>query len=211
MNINPSVLLLLAIIAPVAIGLWLYKHLRRTVAVLFAVAAFLLVVGFATWRDSLASLVTSERALAGLLAVFGVSGLILGIHIHSARKPRGGQQHKDHHHHVWTPALAVVSGTSLALIVGEGINLLRQLQHAPAGTSGALSQAVTQINSGQAGHALPHGQGMTVVAIGGGILAVLIAAAHRYHSPRKPKARKPAAIGGGTPAGNSPARRGISS
>lgn len=210
MNINPSVLLLLAIIAPLAVGLWLYRHMRRTVAVLFTATAFLLVVGVATWRDSLASLVTSERALAGLLAVVGISGLILGIHVHSARKPRDGKpRHKDHHHHVWTPAIALVAGTSLALTVGEGINLLRQLQHAPAGTSGALSQAVTQINSGQAGHAVPQGQGMTVVVIGIGVLVVLVFLA-RWHSgegKKKGSGKSPAAIGSGAP-GNSPARRG---
>ena len=213
-SINPSVLLLLAVIAPAAAGLWLFRHLRRTVAVLFAATAFLLVVGYSTWRDSLASLVTTERALAGLLFVAVISGLILAIMVHSARKPRGaGKPHQDYHHHVWTPAVALVAGTSLALAIGDGINLLRQLSHAPAGTSAALAQAMTQINSGHAGQAVPHSQGLTVVAIGVGVLAVLIFLA-RWHSGEGKRHRggkpggKTAALPPGASHGGPPARIG---
>lgn len=208
---NPSVLIVLCLIVPAAVVLWMFTHARRVIAILFTAVAFLLVIGVSAWQESLASLTTSIDSLAALLAIDVTSLLILGVHIHSARKHRGpGAPHLDHFHDVWTHAVAWVAGTAIALTLGDGVSLLRALRHAPAGTTSALSQAVTQINSGHAASAQPQGQGMVVLVIALVIFVALVFGAHRHKGgkrKKRPAGKVPAAIGGGGP-GAAPARRG---
>lgn len=216
---NSSVLLLLAVLVPAAVGMWLLHWAKRLVAWLFAIVAALLVVGVGTWRDSLASVVVTRDALAVLLAVDVISVFVLIIHAFKK------DTHKRHYHHVWTHAVALVAGTALALTITDGIVFLRQLRHAPAGTASAIGQAVTQVNSGRAAHAIPHHTAMTVLTVAGAILITLIILAYRKHSggsaTRTPAAATGAARaalpqggqGGGSfpvsgQAGNVPARRG---
>lgn len=210
---NSSVLLLLAILVPGAVIMWLCKWMKRTVAWMFAVIAALLVVGVGTWRESLASVIVTKDSLAVLLAVDVIGGFVLIIH--AVRK----HHHARFYHHVWTPAIAIVAGTAIALTITDSIVFLRQLSHAPAGTASAIGQAVTQVNSGRAAHAVPHHTAMTVLVVAGVALAALVLLAYRKHGGAgkgaRPAAKPMAALtqgggGGGfqPAASNLPARKG---
>jgi len=213
--INSSVLLIAAPLAAAVGILWMYEHalgsfLRRVLVWSFAALAALLVVGITVWQDALASLVAGKIAMAVLLAVDVAAAFALIIH--AGKK----KSHEANYHPVWSHAIAVVGGTALALTIGDGINLLRQLSHAPAGTGSAMAATVSRIQSGRAGHAVSHGQGEVIVAIALAVLVFLIILARKRKGGRRQArpAGKPLALpqGGGGPqaplAPNLPARKG---
>lgn len=218
--INPTVMLLLALIVPPAVICWCYdvKKMRRPVAVVFSLAAAGLVVGVSAWQDSLASLVNTERSLAVLVIVAGVSLATLLIHIGAVRKPRWRRdgaapvkQGKDRYHHVWTHAAGIVAGTSGALLFADGINFLRYVGKAPAGAGTALTTTMHRVASGKAAAAAHASHGLPptgILAIGVCILAAIVFAMRRHPAVRTaPKgkaairggARGPAAIPSGPP------------
>jgi amino acid transporter len=203
--VNGSVFLMLAATGTCAVMLWLNRpegpHARRFGVWLFAIVGALLVVGVAAWQNALASLVTTEISL-GVLLIVDVIG-IFALVTHAGKK----KLHLKHYHHARSPFLALAAGTALTLTFMDGINFLRQLQHAPLGTASALGQAVTRVQSGQAAQmARSSGDTTEVLAIAGVLLLVLLVLAHRHHS-KKPAARTPAAITSGHAPGNAPARQ----
>jgi hypothetical protein len=193
-SVNASVLWMLAAVVPASIAFWCFKRFRKTVAVAVAFSALLLVIGIPAWRDALASLASTPKALALICVPFGVSAAVFGVHVHSARKPRkektgaNGQStgqveaHEDHYGHRRTPLLGIIAGTTGGLVLLDGANVLSNLRKAPAGTGSAWSVASKAVTSGHAAHVAHAGTvpPLAVIAIGAALLGALFWAMGRH-------------------------------
>ena len=195
-----SLLLPILILGSLGISLWAYQRGKRSIAWLFGAVAFLLVIAVPLWRNSLASLVSSPKSLAVLGGLTFIGAIAFYFEAIRAHK----------HHKIRTPVIAIVFGTSLALAIGSLPRLLKQLTRSPGAAGHAMTQSMTQINSGQAAHAVPHQQAMTVVAIGiGAVLALIIAARRTPHGRRPSRGSHggtPPAISGGSGSGGGTGR-----
>jgi hypothetical protein len=192
--VNASLFFVVLILGSVAAAMFAYGKGKRIIAILFGVVAFFLVFGVAAWRDSLSSLIATPRALAIFGAILVISGIATWHEVVTCHM----------HHHVRTPVVAIVFGTSSALAIGSGTRLLRRLATTPAGASHALSAGIHQM---QSGHAASHGHSATPLVIGVMILAVLVVVGMRHRrgrpagslsGPRRPAALPP----GGKPIGS---------
>lgn len=185
-SIDASVLWLLVIPVAISIPLWWHGHWRRTVAVTFSAASLLLVVGIPAWRDALASVATTPKALAGAGIVFGLSAAFFGIHIHSARKPKEAkldpkgnviepaEEINDLYHHRWTVLLGIFAGSAGGLVVLDIANVVRNLSKAPGGVASAWSVASKAVTTGTAAQAA-HGSSVSpYVVLGIGAVVFLV-------------------------------------
>lgn len=187
--IDSNVLWVLAACLGAGLPLWYFRTLRRTAAILLTAAALLLVVGIPAWRDSLASLASTPKALAVMTFASLIALVTFGVHIHSARRHRDvirdpetrekirnpAGPHKDHYHHRVTVLLGILAGTLGGVTVLDIPNVTKNLSKAPGGTGSALRDAQHQVTSGQAAH-LAHAGGvppLAVIAIGGAVVLVL--------------------------------------
>lgn len=232
-SVDASVLWLLAITVPAAIAFWCCKRLRKTVAVVIALAATLLVIGIPSWRDALASVATTPKSLAVLCVPFGVSGALFSVHLHSIRKPKKdkgaakgavptpAEVREESYHHRWTIVLGIIAGTTGGMIGLDLVNVMRNLSKAPGGTATAWSVASKSVTSGTAAQAAHAGSvpPLAIIIAGVALLAGLIWLMGRHphvraESQARGKGRKavqggrqPAAIAGGQPGAGAAAAR----
>ena len=187
-SIDASVMWLLVIPVAISLPLWWHGHWRRTTAVILATASLLLVVGIPAWRNALASVATTPKALAGAGIVFGLSAAFFGIHIHSARKPKAAkldakgnviepaEEVKDLYHPRWTTLLGIFAGSVGGLVLLDIANVVRNLSKAPGGTANAWSVASKAVTTGHAAHAAHVGSVSPYIVLGIGAAVLGIAA-----------------------------------
>lgn len=226
-SVDVSVLWMLSVSVPAAIAFWWCKRFRKTVAVTIAVAALLMVVGVPSWRDALASIATTPKALAVMLIPFGVTAALFGVHLHSIRKQRTPKADPKadpraaivpaatqpaavrgvEYHHRWTIILGIIAGTTGGMILLDGVNVLRNLSKAPGGTVSAWSIASKQVTNGHAAQVATAGSVPPMAVIGIGIILLIgLAYAMGRHPhvradsrPRTPRKGQQALPGGRTP------------
>jgi drug/metabolite transporter (DMT)-like permease len=190
-----------AVLGLLAARLWHYHKLPRLTAWLFGLSAALMTIGVTIWLDALVGVTATGTGLTVLLAVLLIGGISWWF--------EGVRKHK--HHRIWTPVLGIVFGTAVVLGIGEWGSLSGQASKSPGKVSGALSQAVQQIRTGQAAAAVPPDHRVTVLLAGLGVVVLLVFLAI-HHERGKGKgagavsgARPPAAIAAGS--SRSPGRR----
>ena len=184
-----------AVLGLLAIRLWHYHKMPRITAWLFGLSAALVTIGVTVWLDVLAGLATTGTGLTVLLGVLLIGGISWWF--------EGIRKHK--HHRIWTPVLGIVFGTAVVLGIGEWSALSGQAAASPGQVSGALSQAVSQVRSGQAATAVPPSHRALILLAGLGAVALLVILALRHERGKGKSAggsalpaagRRPAALPG---------------
>src|SRR5215469_13738035 len=172
MHVNGYALALMVLIAIGAGFCWRNRWLPRVVslgAALFAVCA---IAAFPQWRDALAGVFGSGPGMLTLvlLAVLGLGSFAV--------------DHLRHHHPVRSTALGIVGGTAGILAWAMRSQLSRSGSKLGPKTSAAISQATTQISSGQAAHAETASTRLMIILVALLALAALVALMHKDHKRR---------------------------
>jgi hypothetical protein len=195
-GIHGPVAALAFIILAVGAVLWAYERLSRIQAAFFAAGTGLAVISIPMWLDTLAAATSTGTGLTVLGIVFLAS--LIGFFFEVVLK------HK--HHHIRTPVIGGLFGTSAMLGTANLHRLLQSLGTSAKDTGTALGRARHQIKSGHAANALPLNQQHVVAACAVIAVVALIIVAAVISKRRGPAPRSIA--GSASRAGAQSVRRG---
>lgn len=172
MHVNGYALALMVLIAIGAGFCWRHRWLPRLVSIGAAAFAVCAVAAFPEWRNALAGAFGSGPGMLALilLALFGFGSFVV--------------DHLRHHHPVRSTLLGIVGGTALILAYAMRSELAKHGSKLGPKTSAAISQAATQIQTGQAAHAETSSTRMTVLLVAGFVLLAFGALLHKSHKKR---------------------------
>jgi len=199
----------LALLVAVVAGLCHHHHwVPRLTSWLFGIAAMLATVSATVWLDTLAGLTSSGKGITILVALVIVFGALAYRHMDKRK-----------HHPVWSSAIFVVAGVLVVVVIGSFRLITKNAAHSLKGSGSALGQAITQVNSGHAAHAVPSGNRVGILLWAAAIFTGLVAFAKIRHgksggSRKAVTSGPPRAITSGPPpapagaaAGAQPAKR----
>lgn len=174
---------------------------------LFGFAAMLATISVTAWLDALAGLTATGTGITVLIAMVLICAALCYRHMD-----------KRHHHPVWSSAIFIVAGVVIVVTIGSFRLIMENMGRSMKGSGAALGQAITNVNSGQAAHAVPSGSRWGILLWGVAIFAALVIVGRVRHNKsggRRPAASGPRSITSGAPQGHAsgsaagvPARRG---
>lgn len=168
---------------------WMFHEhgwVPRATSWMFGIAAALLTIGVTAWLDAIAGLTSTGTGLTILIALAIIGGTLVIKHTSDKKK----------HHPVRSTAIFIVAGVVIVVVIGSFRAITKNAGKSLTGSGKALGQAITQINSGKAAHAVPAGHRLGILIWGVVIFAILVFVAKARHG----KGGKKTASSGGAPA-----------
>lgn len=186
-----------AVIVAVVAALCHHHHwFPRITSWLFGFAAMLATISATVWLDTLAGLTASGRGVTVLVALVIVFGALCYRHMDKRK-----------HDPVWSSAIFVVAGVLIVVTVGSFRLIMASAGRSLKGSGAALGQAIAQVNSGHAAHAVAPGQRTGILLWGAFIFAALVIFARVRHNKsggKKAVTSGPKAVTSGPPSGQRP-------
>lgn len=167
---------------------WIYGWIPRVTAWFLAVAFACLALGWAVWRETLATETQGKGGVGLLLAAFTISALCFYFEaVHRRKDPKkpkmkdGVQQpakvkphHRRHHYHrIRTMVISAAFGTLAVIAYARKDAIVHEFSQSPGATAKALSKYTAQVHNGTATQAMSVAQAHTHIWMAVAALALL--------------------------------------